>query len=129
MAEQITIIVSKEVYDQIENQAQKKQKAVAELVNDLVVTVYAPKKMPVNGARAQMLKEIEAFNRLHPTLEKEHLGKFVAIFQEELIDVDSDKDALFSRIQSQYPEKVVLQRQVLREPNPKLNMRSPKIIE
>ena len=56
---------------------------------------------------AAMLREEAAFRRLHPSLYKQHPGKFVAIFHEQLIDSDADQSTLYRRVRQQYPGEFV----------------------
>ncbi|MCP4356723.1 MAG: hypothetical protein GY796_01735 [Chloroflexi bacterium] len=72
---------------------------------------------------------MDTYKKLHPQLVKQYLGKFVAIFQGELVDHDADKEALFFRIKENFPDQVVLQRQVLPDPDPLLHFRSPRLLQ
>ncbi len=61
---------------------------------------------------ARSLREVNAYEALHPELVKQFLGQFVAIYQGELVDHDADEDALMKRRQRDYAGKVVLVRRV-----------------
>jgi hypothetical protein len=61
-------------------------------------------------------REKEAFQQLHATLWHQYPGAYVAIHGGQLVDVDQDRVALFKRIDEQFPQKIVLIRQVREEP-------------
>jgi hypothetical protein len=47
-------------------------------------------------------REFHAFQRLLPELRKTHLGEFVAIHDERLVDCDRDEIALILRVHGKY---------------------------
>lgn len=73
-----------------------------------------------NGVRAKHADpldfEMDAFLRLHPQLVKTHYGKYVAIFNGELVDSDVSADLLFERIELRFPDESVWIAQVTDEP-------------
>lgn len=77
--------------------------------------------------RDAMKHEIDAYHRMHPELLATHLHEYVSIFQGEVVDYDEDPVALHKRIKANFPDKVVLSRKVLTEPEPIINMRSPRL--
>lgn len=60
-------------------------------------------------------------------LREKHLGQHVAIFNGQLIDVDSDYGALYERIDAQYPDQFVWLATVTDDPMPTLVFRSPRL--
>ncbi|MCK5750769.1 MAG: hypothetical protein KAH44_31420 [Oricola sp.] len=70
--------------------------------------------------------EISAFHRLHPTLLEHYPGEFVAIYDQQLVDHDPQKLALYQRIQERYPEQFVLLRRVEKEPERELLFHSTR---
>lgn len=126
MSEQITITVSGKVYQRIVEQAQQNRKNVSELVNDVVANAFVPNAPAENPARNKMRQEIEAYKKMHSRLVKKYLGQFVAIHNGKLVDHDADKEALFLHIKEKFPNQIVLQRQVLENPDPVLHFRSPR---
>jgi hypothetical protein len=124
MSEQITITVSNEIYRQIVKQAEADRRHVSDIVNDVLTDTFSHPKSGVNPSRERMLKEVEAYKNMHASLVEKYFGQYVAIYQGELVDHDADKEALFFRIREKYPHQVVLQRQVLPEPDPVLRFRS-----
>ena len=71
--------------------------------------------------------EAEAFIKLHPQLLTQHLGQFVAIFEGKLIDSGADFETLFLRVQKNYPDEVILIRQVMTKPTIELRGPSPRL--
>lgn len=129
MAEQITITVSSKVYQKIAEQAQRKKQPVDALVHDVVANAFVEQRDAVDPARVKMLAEVAAYHAMHAQLIESHLGQYVAIFQGELVDADSDKEALFERVLTRFPNEVVMQRQVQQEAEPDLIFRSPRFIQ
>lgn len=75
-----------------------------------------------------MEKEVAAFERLHPTLIKDYLGEYVALHQGQIVDHDHNQIVLADRIESDYPDQVVLIRQVQPQLPPPLMVRSPRLV-
>ena len=93
------------------------------IIPAIASTPNSPNK---NEFEQEVAKEINAFHRLHPTLLEEHLGEYVAIYRQQLVDHDPKKLALYARIQEQYPEQFVLMRRVENEPERELHFRSTR---
>jgi hypothetical protein len=85
-------------------------------------------KFPVDPRRPAMLREVEAYHRLHPELLVKYRGKFVAIHQGQLLDHDPDPVALLKRTSAGWPNQVVLIRKVESTPETTLVMRSPRLL-
>lgn len=75
-----------------------------------------------------MEKEVAAFERLHPTLIEHYLGEYVALHQGQVVDHDHNQIVLADRIESAYPDHVVLIRQVQPQLPPPLLVRSPRLV-
>ncbi|MFN8495089.1 MAG: DUF5678 domain-containing protein [Caldilineaceae bacterium] len=72
--------------------------------------------------------EMQAYIALHPILKEKYFGKYAAVYQGELIDMDDDFDALYDRIDMRYPDEFVWMSKVEEEPIPTLFFRSPRFI-
>ncbi len=68
--------------------------------------------------------ENKAYIAMHSTLVKNHLGQYVAIYGEFLIDHDVDIGSLAKRVREKYGNGQVLIRKVEREPERILHFRS-----
>lgn len=75
-----------------------------------------------------MEKEVAAFERLHPTLIEDYLGEYVALHQGQVVDHDHNQIVLADRVESAYPDRVVLIRQVQPKLPPPLMVRSPRLV-
>ena len=76
----------------------------------------------------RMAREEAAYQTMYDELKTKYAGEYVAIFNGQLIDHDSDELALLRRLDAQYPDDIVLMRKVSAEPEPDLRMRSPRLI-
>lgn len=76
-------------------------------------------------AEAKIDQEIAAFERQHAQLVNNYLGQTVAIHEGQVIDIDRDFEALFLRVQSQFPETPILFRPVTTETETILRGRGP----
>jgi len=76
---------------------------------------------------ADCTPEMQAYIALHPLLKEKYFGQYVAIYQGKLIDHDSVHEALYRRIDAQYPDKFVWISLVEEEAIPTLMFRSPRI--
>ncbi|MEZ4593013.1 MAG: hypothetical protein R3D55_17995 [Chloroflexota bacterium] len=125
MSEQITITVSSKVYRRILAQAEQSRTNVSDLLNGVVANAF------VSDASAETPHKKKCYARLRHTkrctlLVKQFAGQFVAIHNGQVVDHDADKDALFFRVKQNFPNEIVLQRQVLENPDPVLHFRSPR---
>lgn len=73
----------------------------------------------------KLSREIHAFERLHPQLVEQYLGKFVALHNERVVDSDEAFEPLFLRIQARFGDTPVLIRQVTSSPVLELRAPSP----
>jgi hypothetical protein len=76
-----------------------------------------------------MQREMAAYIALHPELKENFLGKSVAIYQGQLVDVDDDYGELYKRIRSKYPDVFVWLTTVREEPIRTIHMRSPRFVK
>ncbi|GAB4577489.1 MAG: hypothetical protein Fur0022_02200 [Anaerolineales bacterium] len=74
-------------------------------------------------------QEREAFLNLHPVLWEKYPGEYIAIRGGKMIDHDTDRSALFARIDQQYPDEFVLMRRVEAQPEIVYQFRSPRLIQ
>lgn len=71
--------------------------------------------------------EVQVFERMHPELVKQHLGKFVAVHNGQVVDAGADFEALFIRLQQRLGDTPVLIRPVTAELTPELRAPSPRL--
>jgi|694.fasta_scaffold66317_5 hypothetical protein len=70
--------------------------------------------------------EMQAYLTMHPWLKEHYLGKHVAIYHGQLVDMDEDFDALFDRIDQAQPNQFVWISKVDDEPIETFIIRSPR---
>lgn len=138
MSHPITITLPDDLYQELTHLAQANQRKVPEFVREELIKTIRSQILTNQNVdqpegsfhpdRAAMEKEGQAFLRLHPSLKREYLGEYVAIYQEKLVDHDPDLIELIQRREQRYPDEVVLIRQVLVEPEQELVIRSPRLI-
>jgi hypothetical protein len=75
-----------------------------------------------------MQREMAAYIALHPELKEKYLGKSVAIYKGELIDMDDNFGELYKRIRSKYPDVFVWLTIVKKEAIGTIHMRSPRFV-
>jgi hypothetical protein len=90
-------------------------------IHSHVQSIYQDPRQPL------MENEVAAFEKLHPMLVEHYLGEFVAVHQGQVVDHDNDQIALVDRVESAYPDKVVLIRKVQEQLPPPLVFRSPRL--
>ena len=126
----VNIPLSKRVYEQVQKLAELRQQRVEDVIaSHLVDTLPLPEADTASTTTldSDVQREKDAYLALHPQLKESHMGQYVAIFQEQLIDSDSDYGALFERIDDQYPDTFVWMTQVKEEPIDTLIFRSPRV--
>ncbi len=125
MSTQIVLEVPDDIYERVERLAVTTEREVAEVLLDTITRTFSP--FPVDPNRSVMNRNIEKFKALHAELVMTHLGQFVAICDDKLVDHDPDPVTLLQRVRTQYPDKVVLRRKVETVPEHQLRIRHPRI--
>lgn len=110
MSTEVLLTVPDEVYDQVEQAANNAERNVVDLLLETITRTFAPP--PIDPKRAQMNRNVAAYQSLHVQLVKNYLGQYVAIYQGQLVDHDADPIVLLRRVRAKYPNQVVLRRKV-----------------
>jgi hypothetical protein len=71
--------------------------------------------------------EALAFEKAHPKLAKRYLGKYVAMRDGKVVEVDQDFEKLFLRVQARFGNTPILIRQVTVRPEVELRGPSPRL--
>jgi hypothetical protein len=133
MAEQVMIPIPRTLYEQTARLARSRNQDVAtvvvEALTDLLPTAetdgpFVDLSEPDEAAEHEM----QAYLAMHPALKKSHLGLHVAIHGGKLVDSDQDYDALYARIDEQYPDEFVWLTTVEEQPIRTLTFRSPRLV-
>lgn len=126
MSMQVTLTLPDNIYRQVEYMAQTTNQPVADVLAETIRQAFPP--LHVNKNRAKMQQEVAAFEASHADLRQEYANQFVAFRQGIVIDHDTDELALVKRIEAQYPDEVILIRQVLPQLPEPLRFRSPRFV-
>lgn len=113
MAKQITLMVPDTVYQRAERLAHSSHRPVDEVLREHVQ--WGLPRFHISKDSSVMDREVAAYEAMHGQLWKQYPNQYVGVHQGEVVDYDSDKVTLLKRIRKQYPNKVVLIRQVLPE--------------
>jgi hypothetical protein len=127
MSIQVTLTIPDNVYRQVEDIAKSSNRPITEVLADTILSAFPP--LYVNKDRWAMQHEVAAFEATHSQLWQQYPYQYVATHQGIVVDHDVDELALVERIDEQYPETVVLIRQVLPELPQILTFRSPRLVK
>lgn len=81
-----------------------------------------------NERRAEMLEQIAVFEAQRHELWQRYPEEYAAFHQGKLVDHDADHRRLVLRIDAQYPDQVVLIRQITEQPPAPLRLGSPHLV-
>lgn len=130
MTATLTVTFSGELAEKIEQLASLRQQNVDALFETLVNQAW-PDQGEASDAPAEpgeeATPEMQAYIALHPMLKEKYFGQYVALYQGKLIDHDPDHEALYTRIDAQYPDEFVWISPVEEEAIPTLVFRSPRL--
>lgn len=129
MSTQVLLELPDHLYARAQELAAQHNQDVAGVITNLLqdALVNDEQRPDHQQPNASMQREINAYLALHPSLVALYLGKYVAIYQGELVDHDSDFSILMRRVESRYPDDFVLVRRVEHEPTRTITIRSPRI--
>ncbi len=124
MSTQVLLTIPDNVYQQITTIAQATRQEVEQLLNQLIGQAFPP--LPVHPERAVMEAEVAAFETMHGQLWQKYPHHYVAVHHSQVIDHDEDEAKLIARLDEQYPDTILLIRQLLPQLPPPLIFRSPR---
>ena len=128
MAEQITVSIPQKLYRRVRELARVRKRPVDDVLLEVLDQALPPgDESDVTDEDTAVEREMKAYIALHPMLKEKYLGRHVAIYGGELIDVDKDYAALYERIDTQYPDEFVWLATVEEEAIPTLVFRSPRL--
>jgi len=114
-----TITLRADLQTTLTASASLEDKSINDLVNEAVERYLLQRQLTKIDA------EIEAYQRLHPMLRQAHFGQWVAVHEQQLVDFDIDRAALYQRVRQKYGLRPVLIRQVAEQPEEELLVRTP----
>lgn len=77
--------------------------------------------------RERIKKETAAFRKRHSELLTQYEGLYVAVYQGEVVDSDSEQLPLYQRVAQKYPGETFLLKKVTASPDEIYMTRSPRI--
>lgn len=113
MTKQITLTVPASVYQRAEELAHSSHRPVNDVLREHIQ--WGLPRFHISKDSPAMEREVAAYEAMHAQLWKQYANQYVAVHQGSVVDHDHDKVALLMRIRKQYPNQVVLIRQVLPE--------------
>lgn len=129
MLKQVTISIPQSLYQRVRELARSRNVPVDAVLETAVSLVEAdPHPQAELQATTAMAREEAAYRAQHETLLAHYAGQYVAIFQGQLIDHDSDELVLLRRLDADYPHDIVLMKRVESLPQPVLRFRSPRLL-
>lgn len=121
--EKTTLSIPRQLYQRAARLASQRNQDIATLLDDLLSGL----ELEVETDEDQMAQEERAYQQLLSLLRERYLQQFVAIYQGTIVDHDLDELALLLRVEQQLPNRVVLLKRVLPQPEPDLVIRSPRL--
>ena len=128
MIEQITISIPQTLYRRARELANKRNQPVNDVL-EAAITLAEAEMLPTASQEKAMSQEEEAYQSMLTELVSQYDGAYVAIYQGQLVDHDADELALLRRLDDQYPDEIVLMKQVRSESLPELRIRSPRLVQ
>ena len=127
----ITVTLSSKISERVKKAAALQRQDVTEVVEAALDDALAWSDDDFADGKPDALSEaatpeMQAYVALHPMLKEKYFGQYVAVYKGKLIDHDTDHEALYDRIDAQYPDEFVWISPVEEEPIPTLVFRSPR---
>lgn len=138
MSEQITITLPEPLYRRARALARERRRSLDFIIIDALGHALSaesgfvdePTDSPFSseGEAGKRLKaETAAYMAMHSRLMRDYAGQYVAVFNGQLVDHDADETALLRRIETSFPDDVVLLKRVAPIPEPEIRIRSPRL--
>lgn len=133
MTHYINVPLSDKSYQHLKQWAEAHHQEVGEAIAHYLAE-WPP--LPINDSEwvvrpaanaPEVAREELAYIKLYPQLQEEFAGQYVAIYQGELIDHDTDYGALLERIDARYPDEFVWLTPVIDTPIQTIHLRSPRL--
>ena len=128
MGTQVTLAVPDKLYKRAQRIAQSRRKDVADVLLEAIVLDETLDEEQ-DAWQTAVDREEAAYLQLHSWLWEHYPGQYVAIYDGELIDRDSDQIALYKRVRERYPGEFVWISQVKDTPIEEYVIRSPRLVE
>ena len=131
MAEYVTVSIPEAIVHRARKLARVRRRPVDAVIAELLdeaLPAAEEATATFEAEDAAVMREMEAYVALHPSLKADYFGQHVAILDGQLVDHDADPAALYQRIVARYGERFVWMAAVEEEPLTTLVFRSPRIL-
>ncbi|MFQ5422243.1 MAG: hypothetical protein ACE5EY_18000 [Anaerolineae bacterium] len=131
MTEQVMVSIPKALYQRVKQLAGRQNRDVNDvLAKTLAAALPSEEENEIVWAEPDdaVEREMRAYIAMHPLLKQRYLSRHVAIYHGQLIDQDEDMDALYARIDRQYPDEFVWITTVGETAMRTLEFRSPRFV-
>lgn len=133
MSSNVTLTLSEELYQRAEHFARQRRQSITIALADYLEAHLPPSQETLRTLPLSpdplVAREQRVYRHLHPQLWQRYRNQYVALYEGELVDHDSDKVALFARIDTRYPNQFVLMRRVTEQPERELRFPSLRAVE
>ena len=126
MPAEITLTIPDDILEQAQREADAVHRPLPEVLTDVLRQVYPA--VAVHPQRARMLREVEAFHRMHAQLVTTHLGQFVAVKDRRVVDDDADFDALIDRVRERFGDNAIVMVDQVLPAQPAKQPRLPRLL-
>lgn len=132
---EVNVVLPEPTYDLFHQWAQARRQDIAEAIADYLAQnpPFLPNErlsaMAESTADMAIVQEKQAYLRLHKQLWEQYADHYVAITGGQLVDHDTDKVALYTRIEQRYPNQFVLMRRVEATPERTYTFHSLRSLE
>ena len=131
MTQYVEVPLSTTTYERVQRLAKRRHQKVGEAIAtfldeslpDSILSFIPPAEEDPDVER-----EMQAYIRLHPQLKEKYIGQYVAIYQGQLVDYDTNYGTLLDRVDSRYPDVFVWVTPVEEEPIGTIVFRSPRFL-
>jgi predicted DNA-binding protein len=112
------IVLSPDLREILESTAEREARSLNDIVNE-AVWLYVDRLQ-----RRKIDREADAYERMHDELRERYFGEWVAVHDGQLVDHDSDSQALYRRIRDKFGRTAVLLTRVSEKPVQDIWMRT-----
>ena len=107
-----TVKIPQPLYEKAEKLARERQQKVNELISGVLDETLSfldgdETFIDLSEPDEAVDREMEAYIAMHPTLWEKYPGQHVAVYAGEMVDRDTNLNALYDRIEERYPDEFV----------------------
>jgi hypothetical protein len=132
---EVNVVLPEPTYDLFHQWAQERRQGIAEAIADYLAEnppVFTKARMAATiepTIDTAIEREKQAYLRMHKQLWERYADQYFAITGGQVVDHDTDKVALYTRIEQRYPNQFVLMRRVEAAPERTYTFHSLRSLE